>query len=58
VEKIILEVDVDGKVTGEVQGVQGTICTKARDWLQNILGTRVKSTPKREYHQHELVKVK
>jgi hypothetical protein len=58
VEKIILEIDEMGNVHGEVQGVKGPICTKVRDWLSNILGTRVKSTPKKEYHQHEMVEIK
>jgi len=57
-EKIILEIDEMGEVKGHIEGLKGPICTKVKDWLTRVLGNHVKSTPKKEYHQHEVVKVR
>lgn len=56
-EKIILTFKSDGRVISEIQGVRGNVCTKKTGWIEQLLGKVTKRTFKKEYFEHEVVKV-
>lgn len=57
-KKIILEIKTNGDVIMEAQGMKGPVCTKETSWLEKLLGRVTSRTLKKDYHEHEYVKVR
>ena len=57
-KKIIVDIYEDGKVMIESEGVKGPACTQNTNWLEKALGKVKQRILKKQYHDHELVKIR
>jgi hypothetical protein len=52
VEEVVVEIDENGDVSVEVNGVKGSTCEELTRSLEEALGKVTKSTRKQEYFQN------
>jgi hypothetical protein len=52
-EEIVITISPDGKISGEVFGVQGNVCSTILDSLIAGIGKPIEEHKKREFHEKE-----